>query len=98
MVAYKCASCEKTFSEKSNLLEHLLQHIAKTPDSDSDILEKSEPEVVVKEEMNSIVNTDDDFLQNFDKFSKCCYCSFGNIKVKTKKILSKRKPLLNFKF
>ena len=67
MVAYKCASCEKTFSEKSNLLEHLLQHIAKTPDSDSDILEKSEPEVVVKEEFNSIVDIDDEeFLQNFD--------------------------------
>ena len=67
MVAYKCASCEKTFSEKSNLLQHLRQHIAKTSDSDSDILEKSEPEVVVKEELNSIVDIDDEeFLQNFD--------------------------------
>ena len=67
MVAYKCASCEKTFSEKSNLLQHFRQHIAKTSDSDSDILEKSEPEVVVKEELNSIVDIDDEeFLQNFD--------------------------------
>jgi hypothetical protein len=56
-----------TFSEKSNLIQHLRQHIAKTSDSDSDILEKSEPEVVVKEELNSIVDIDDEeFLQNFD--------------------------------
>ena len=74
MVAYKCASCEKTFSEKSNLLQHLRQHIAKKPDSNSDILEKcelkealkSEPEVVVKEELNSVLDIDFDFLQNFD--------------------------------
>ena len=66
MVAYKCASCDMTFSEKSNLIQHLRQHIAKTPDSDSDIIEKSEAEVVVKEELNSIVDIDDDFLQNFD--------------------------------
>ena len=68
VVAYKCASCDMTFSEKSNLLQHLRQHIAKTSDSDNDILKKSEPEVVVKEELNSIVDIDDDFLQNFDDF------------------------------
>ena len=76
MVAYKCASCEKTFSEKSNLLQHLHQHITKTTDSNSDSLEKSEPEVavksepevVVKEELNSILDIDDDFLQDFDDF------------------------------
>ena len=84
MVAYKCASCEKTFSEKSNLLQHLHQHIAKTSDSDSDILKKSEPEVavkselevavkfepevVVKEELNSDLDIDNDFLQDFDDF------------------------------
>ena len=66
MFAYKCASCEKTFSEKSNLLQHLHQHITKTTDSNSDILEKSEPEVAVKEELNSVLDIDDDFLQNFD--------------------------------
>ena len=71
VVAYKCASCDMTFSEKSNLLQHLRQHIAKTSDSDNDILisySYSEPEVLVKEELNSIVDIDDDFLQNFDDF------------------------------
>ena len=54
------------FSEKSNLLEHFRQHIVKALNSNSDILEKSELEVVVKEELNSIIDIDNDFLQNFD--------------------------------
>ena len=56
------------YLEKSNLLQHFRPHLAKTSDSDSDILKKSEPEMVVKEELNSIVDFDDDFLQNFDDF------------------------------
>ena len=74
MVAYQCASCEKTFSEKSNLLQHLHQHITKTTDSNSDIFEKCKPEVavkselevVLKEELNSVLDIENDFLQNFD--------------------------------
>ena len=54
--------------EKSNLFQHFRQHIAKTSDSDSDILEKSETDVVVKEKFNSILDIDDDFLQNFGDF------------------------------
>ena len=64
----------KRLSEKSNLLQHLHQHITKTTDSNSDIFEKCKPkvavkselEVVVKEELNSVLDIDNDFLQNFD--------------------------------
>ena len=56
------------YLEKSNLLQHFCQHIGITFDSDNDILKKSEPDVLFKEEFNSIVDIDDDFLQNFDDF------------------------------
>ena len=56
------------YLEKSNLLQHFCQHIGITFDSDNDILKKSEPDVLFKEELNSIVDIDDDFLQNFGDF------------------------------